>query len=102
MKPYIEAGRLYVACPPLYKLEDTHTHQSIYLWNEIELEEEKKKHKSYEIQRYKGLGEMDANQLKETTMGKDRKLIQIKIEDGVLAEKNVNLLMGDKAEPRKE
>jgi topoisomerase-4 subunit B len=58
---------------------------------------------NFEIQRYKGLGEMDAGQLKETTMSpKTRKLVQIKIDDMVIAEKRVNVLMGDNSQIRKE
>lgn len=103
MKPLIENGRLYIAMPPLYKISSGK--ESYYAWTEEDRKNiiEKFKNKSYNIQRYKGLGEMDAEQLKETTMDPDkRSLIKVSITDGYLAEKRVSILMGDKVEPRKE
>jgi len=102
MKPFIETGHLYLACPPLYRITDLKTKKETYLWTDPELEEAKKGLTSYKIDRYKGLGEMNASQLKETTMGKNRKIIKITIEDAILAEKQVVTLMGDNANLRKE
>lgn len=103
MKPLIENGHVYVALPPLYKLTNKKTKASYYAWNENDLEKLKKENPSFEIQRYKGLGEMNAEQLWETTMDpKTRKLIKVGIEDLVIAERQVNILMGDNAQLRKE
>ncbi len=102
MRPLIEAGKLYIACPPLYKIE--YPKKKLYAWSDEELETIKKENNAKAtIQRYKGLGEMNPDQLWETTMNPDsRSLIRVNITDASLAEKRVNILMGDKAEPRKE
>ena len=102
MRPLIEEGHLYIAMPPLYKLSNGKNIQ--YAWTDEERMEIIRNSKvKLETQRYKGLGEMNADQLWETTMDPDnRSLIQIKIDDAALAEKRVNVLMGDKVEPRKE
>jgi topoisomerase-4 subunit B len=102
MRKIIENGMLYVALPPLFRFVNKKNNNSCYFWNEETLEEEKKKYSSYEIQRYKGLGEMDANQLRETTMNKDRKLIKVNIADASKAEEYVNVIMGDNSTLRKE
>ena len=103
MKPLIEAGKLYIAMPPLYKISSGK--EEYYAWTEEDRKEilEKFKNKTSNTQRYKGLGEMDAIQLRETTMDPEkRSLIKVSINDGALAEKRVSILMGDKVEPRKE
>ena len=101
MRPLIEHGMVYIANPPLYKVtkgKDIH-----YCYTDDELEALKKSLGKVEIQRYKGLGEMNASQLWDTTMNPStRTLIQVSIDDMVLAEKNVSVLMGDKANARRE
>lgn len=102
MKPLIEAGKVYIANPPLYKISFGKK-EEVYAYSDEELKELTKNRKTEDLQRYKGLGEMDANQLWETTMDPSkRSLIKVKITDVALAEKRVSILMGDKVEPRKE
>ena len=102
MKPLIEEGKLYIAMPPLYKLFNGKTIH--YAWSDEERNEILSKSKiKLETQRYKGLGEMNPDQLWETTMDPEtRSLIKVSITDVALAEKRVSVLMGDKVEPRKE
>ncbi len=100
MRPLIEDGRLYVALPPLFKIQSGKNIEYAYTVDEMK---EKSRGKKCEIQRYKGLGEMNADQLCETTMKPgSRTLIRVKIEDAQLAEKRVSVLMGDDVAPRKE
>ena len=100
MRQLIEHGMVYIALPPLYKV--TKGKNSQYCYTDEELDALRKKLGKVEIQRYKGLGEMNATQLWETTMDPaSRSLIRVGINDGVLAEKRVSVLMGEKAEPRK-
>lgn len=98
MRPLIESGKLFIAMPPLYKISSGSN--KTYYWNDQELKDNKV---TGNIQRFKGLGEMNADELWDTTMNPDsRSLIEVKITDALLAEKRVSVLMGDSVEPRKE
>ena len=102
MRPLVEAGRVYIANPPLYKVSFSKK-EEVYVYSDDELKEVTNGRKMEDLQRYKGLGEMDATQLWETTMDPEkRSLFRVKITDVALAEKRVSVLMGDKVEPRKE
>ncbi|NLR32607.1 DNA topoisomerase IV subunit B [Levilactobacillus tujiorum] len=106
MRPMIDAGRVYIALPPLYRIKTTGKKATIdYAWTNDELDQKTKKiaKKGYSLQRFKGLGEMDAEQLWDTTMDPDnRTLIRVQIDDAALAERRVTTLMGDKVEPRRK
>ena len=106
MRPLIEAGKVYIALPPLYKIsKGSGKNEKVdYAWTDDELKELIKKYgKGYTIQRYKGLGEMNADQLWETTMNPEtRTLIRVRIDDIAKAERRVTVLMGDKVEPRRK
>ena len=102
MRPLIEQGMLYIATPPLYSIETGKGKE--YIATDEELEERKKTLKgNYKIQRFKGLGEMDASELYETTMDPhNRRLLRVTLTDAAIAEKRIHVLMGDEVTPRKE
>ncbi|MUP33244.1 DNA topoisomerase IV subunit B [Enterococcus faecium] len=106
MKPLIEAGKVYIALPPLYKVSKGQGKKQVieYAWTDDELAAMiKKVGKGYMLQRYKGLGEMNAEQLWETTMDPtSRTLIRVRIDDAAQVERRVTTLMGDKVEPRRK
>lgn len=102
MTGLIEHGHLYIAQPPLYKVKAGKT--EVYLYDDKELEAWKKKHKGdrLEIQRYKGLGEMNPEQLWETTMNPaNRTILQVSLEDAAEADRTFEMLMGSEVAPRK-
>lgn len=106
MKPLIQQGMVYLACPPLYRVykKSNATKEFVYAWDDESLEEAKAKiGPGYGINRYKGLGEMNAEQLYATTMNKaTRKLYQIRIDDPIVVEKRISTLMGNDASKRRE
>ena len=101
MRPLIEAGKVYIALPPLYKISNKNTIE--YAWSDDDLEELTKKIKNYNIQRFKGLGEMNSGQLWDTTMNPEtRTLIRVNVDDFSEADDRIAVLMGDDVEPRRE
>jgi len=105
MKPLLDAGRVYIAQPPLFKVSRKSGKQSVvkYAYSDEQLAAiVKEMGKNVELQRYKGLGEMNPDQLWETTMDPEKRtLLQVQIEDAAKAERRVSTLMGDKVDPRK-
>lgn len=104
LRPLIEKGNVYLAIPPLYKVYNKNKpNEFYYAWDDTQLEKAKQLIKSYEIQRYKGLGEMNADQLWETTMNPEtRTLLQINVDDIIVCENQVKILMGDEIDIRKK
>ena len=106
MRPLVQAGRVFIALPPLYKLEKGKgkSKKVEYAWTDDELDKlQKQLGKGFILQRYKGLGEMNPEQLWETTMNPEtRTLIRVQIDDEVRSSKRVTTLMGDKVAPRRE
>lgn len=108
MQPMIDNGYIYIACPPLYQLKVGKKRD--YIFNDDSLRkavdalpEDVRANNKYTVNRYKGLGEMDPEELCDTTMNPaNRTLLQVSIDDALAAEKAVSDLMGDQVEPRKE
>ena len=101
MKPLIDDGRVYIALPPLYKI--AYKNKVEYAWSDEELREKLQDGKQTNVQRFKGLGEMNLTQLWDTTMNPEtRTLVRVNIEDFGEADNCINILMGDDVEPRRE
>ncbi|MBM3457392.1 MAG: DNA topoisomerase IV subunit B, partial [Armatimonadetes bacterium] len=105
MRPLLEAGHVYLARPPLYKITPSGQKKTVlYAWDERELAERRREvsGRNPYVQRFKGLGEMNFEELADTTMAVDRRrLMAVTIEDAVEADRTFSLLLGDKVEPRR-
>lgn len=104
MRPIIEQGFLYLATPPLYKCKSRSGKVEEYCWDDRQVQQFKDKHgDNIIIQRYKGLGEMNAQELRETTMSPDARMLkQVRIKDAAEAERIFTMLMGEEVAPRRE
>ena len=105
LRPLIEAGNIYIAQPPLYKV--TYGKNIQYAYSDVQMKEKtqplEEKGVKYNVQRYKGLGEMNAADLGETTMrNENRILLKVSIEDAQNADDVFSILMGEKVQPRRE
>jgi DNA gyrase subunit B len=103
MKPLVEGGHVYIAQPPLYRVRQGRKEWYAFSDNELSGLLEKSGRQNINVQRYKGLGEMNADQLWETTMNPEsRTILQVSLEDAMAADDIFTTLMGDKVEPRRE
>ena len=103
MKPLVEGGHVYIAQPPLFRVRQGRKEQYVYSENEMKELLEDSGRQNINIQRYKGLGEMNADQLWDTTMNPEtRTILQVSLEDAMAADEIFTTLMGDKVEPRRE
>ena len=103
MPELVSEGHVYIAMPPLYKAIPKGKGEELYLYDDDALEKYRKTHKNFTLQRYKGLGEMDAQQLWETTLDPERRVMKrVSVEDAMMADRMTGLLMGSDVEPRRE